>query len=76
MVRNEPDNALNLPGGNVGIRKKFPRERPALELLIFAVRAAVFLAAQRARNVMDDGASSSVLRASSGNPSHAPMVCA
>ena len=28
---------------------------PALELLIFAVRAAVFLAAQRARNVMDDG---------------------
>lgn len=60
VVRDQPDDALELFGGNVGTGKKLPRERRALELLIAAVRVAVFFAAQGAGDIMDDGGSSSV----------------
>ena len=55
VVRDQPDDALELIGGNVGTGKKIPCERRALELPIVAVRVAVFFAAQGAGNIVDDG---------------------
>ena len=55
VVRDQPDDALELIGGNIGTGKKIPCERRALELLIVAVRVAVFFAAQGAGNIVDDG---------------------
>ncbi len=55
VVRDQPDDALELFGGNVGTGKKLPRERRAFKLLIAAVGVSVFFAAQGAGNIMDDG---------------------
>lgn len=60
VVRDQPDDALELFGGNVGTGKKIPCERRALELLIAAVRVAVFFAAQGQAISWTMAASSSV----------------
>ena len=55
VVRHQPDDALDRIGRDIGPFKKCPGQRRALLLLIFAVGVAVFFAAQRAGDVMNDG---------------------
>ena len=55
VVRHQPDNALGRIGWDIGPFKKCPGQRRALLLLVFAVGVAVFFAAQRAGDVMNDG---------------------
>ena len=54
VVRDQPDDALELFGGNVGTGKKLPRERRTFKLLIFAVGSSIFFAAQGTGNIVDD----------------------
>ena len=55
VVRHQPDDALDRIGWDIGPFKKCPGQRRALLLLVFAVGAAVFFAAQRAGDIMNDG---------------------
>ena len=54
VVRDQPDDALELFGGNVGTGKKLPRERRTFKLLIAAVGSSIFFAAQGTGNIVDD----------------------
>ena len=54
VVRDQPDDALELFGGNVGTGKKIPCERRTFKLLIAAVGISVFFAAQGTGNIVDD----------------------